>query len=127
MQLTKNFNLSEFKCKDGTTVPAEYLDNVARLANSLQALRDYLGAPIRINSSYRHESYNKAVGGSKSSQHLYARAADITADGYTPDQVADAIETLIEERLMHNGGLGRYNTFTHYDVRSYVARWDYRK
>ena len=126
MQLTKNFNLSEFACKDGTQVPVEYYDNVKKLAYSLQALRDYLEAPIRINSSYRHESYNKAVGGSKSSQHLYARAADITCDGYTPEQVAKAIETLIEERLMDNGGLGRYNTFTHYDVRSYKARWDYR-
>lgn len=126
MRLSKNFHISEFACKDGTKVPSEYYDNVARLANSLQALRDYLSAPVRINSSYRHEDYNKAVGGSKNSQHLYARAADITVDGYTPDQVAEAIETLIEERLMHNGGLGLYNSFTHYDVRSYRARWDYR-
>ena len=28
MQITKNFNLNEFACKDGTTVPDEFLDNV---------------------------------------------------------------------------------------------------
>ena len=25
------------------------------------------------------------------------------------------------------GGLGRYNTFTHIDIRNYMARWDNRK
>ena len=34
MQLEKNFNIDEFKCKDGTSVPDEYLSNVELLTKS---------------------------------------------------------------------------------------------
>lgn len=41
MKLEENFHISEFKCKDGTKVPEEYLDNVKKLAKNLQVLRDF--------------------------------------------------------------------------------------
>jgi hypothetical protein len=44
----------------------------------------------------------------------------------TPDEVADTIELLIAEGKMEQGGLGRYDTFTHFDVRGSKARWDER-
>ena len=44
----------------------------------------------------------------------------------TSDEVADTIEALMLEDKMENGGLGRYNTFTHFDIRGYAARWDER-
>jgi len=44
-------------------------------------------------------------------------------DGMTPQEVADLIEELISQGKMKEGGLGRYNTFTHYDIRGYNARW----
>ena len=40
MKLEENFSLSEFRCKDGTEVPDELLDNVRLLAKNLQVLRD---------------------------------------------------------------------------------------
>ena len=123
MKLTENFYLDEFNCKDGTTVPEELIDNVFCLAESLQALRDYIQRPITINSAYRHESYNASVGGSKNSQHLLAKAADLKVSGVSPRRLADAIEYLISEGLMQQGGLGRYKTFTHYDIRGNRARW----
>ena len=43
----------------------------------LDPLREWYGKPIYINSGYRSEALNKAVGGSKSSQHLLGQAADI--------------------------------------------------
>ena len=45
MQLEKNFNLNEFKCKDGSSVPDEYLENVKLLAKNLQILRDKITSP----------------------------------------------------------------------------------
>ena len=42
----------------------------------LQPLRDKLG-PIRINSGYRSEDLNKAIGGSGISQHCKGQAADL--------------------------------------------------
>ena len=45
--LTKNFSLSEFKCRDGSDVPDEYECNVRTLTENLQVLRDALGVPVR--------------------------------------------------------------------------------
>ena len=123
MKITKNFRLEEFNCRDGTSVPSEFVPNVIELCANLQILRDYLQVPIHINSGYRTEYHNHMVGGAEHSQHLLAKAADITCRDFTPAQVADTIELLIREGHMKNGGLGRYRGFTHYDVRNDMARW----
>lgn len=124
MKLTKNFNLSEFDCKDGTKVPTKYIDNAKTVAANLQVLRDYLGVPISITGSgYRTPSHNKKVGGAKNSQHLTCSAADINADGYTPKQLATEIEALIVAKKMKQGGIGIYKGFVHYDCRGTKARW----
>ena len=123
MRLTKNFNLSEFDCKDGTEIPSEFLANVLELAENLQVLRDFVGVPIKINSSYRSLSHNANVGGSKNSQHLFAKAADIVIESKSPEQVANIIKALISEGKMKQGGISAYNTFTHYDIRGHKARW----
>lgn len=124
MQLTKNFSLKEFDCKDGTPVPSEFIDNCKELAENLQALRDYLNVPVTITGSgYRTPSHNKKVGGAKNSQHLVAKAADINAKGYTPIKLAAVIEKLIKEGKMKQGGIGIYKGFVHYDIRGTKARW----
>lgn len=126
MELTKNFNLAEFKCNDGTEVPGAYVCNVAKVAQNLQVLRDYVKKPIIINSAYRTPGYNKRIGGAVKSQHLTASAADIKIPGMTSKQVHETILTLISLGKMHNGGVGLYNTFVHYDVRGVPTRWDLR-
>lgn len=123
VQLATNFSLSEFVCKDGTPVPADFMDNVRVLAKNLQVLRDHIGEPIHVNSGYRSPDYNKKVGGKKNSYHLKAMAADITCKSKTPKQLAAIIEKLIAEKKMKQGGLGIYPGFVHYDVRGRKARW----
>lgn len=123
MKVTENFWLSEFESKDGAIMPPDVLNNIIELAENLQLIRNHFNAPITINSAYRSPAHNKAVGGAKNSQHLYGRAADIVVQGVAPDVVADTIENLINEGVISQGGLGRYNTFTHYDIRGYKARW----
>jgi len=123
--LTENFKKSEFDSKCGRKMPPEVLDNIVRLAGNLEALRAYLNAAIHINSGYRSKQHNKSVRGSKNSQHLYGKAADIVVKGYTTEQVYEAIEHLIEIGEMKEGGLGLYETFVHYDIRnSGKARWN---
>lgn len=126
MNLTKNFSITEFHCKDGSEMPLEVFNNVTDLAVQLEIVRAHFNAPVTINSAYRSPVYNREAGGAPNSQHLSGRAADIVIDGVTPDEVADAIEFLIDEGLLKEGGLGRYDTFTHYDIRGTKARWDYR-
>lgn len=127
MKLTKNFNKSEFDSKDGADMPENVLHNIQKLANQLQYIRDYLDRPIKVNSGYRSPSHNKAISGSKNSQHVLGKAADIKAKGIPTNTLYALIEDLIDKGEILQGGLGLYNTFVHYDIRKTKARWDYRK
>lgn len=123
MQLTTNFSLSEFNCNDGNHVPADLMPNVKALAEQLQILRDYLGESIHINSGYRTPAYNKKIGGVANSQHVLAKAADITCKSKTPKQLAAIIEKLISQGKLKFGGMGIYPGFVHVDIRKGYARW----
>jgi len=122
--LTKNFSKSEFDCNSGCDMPEDVFENVEVHAQNLQTIRDFLNESIKINSGYRCPSYNSKVGGASKSQHLTGNASDLVANNYTPSQLADVIEGLIRIGAIEEGGLGRYNTFTHYDRRGTKARWD---
>lgn len=126
MKVTANFSKEEFDCADGTQMPIEVFNNVIELAESLEVLRAHFNAPITINSAWRTATYNRKVGGAVNSQHLSGKASDIVVSGVPPEEVANAIEFLIECGLMKEGGVGRYDTFTHYDIRGTKARWDFR-
>lgn len=123
MKLTKNFQLSEFACHDGTPVPESKVCNVKILAMNLQALRDHLGESLTILSGYRTPTWNAKVGGATKSMHKEAKAADLTTRGLTPKQLHATIEKLIKEEKMQNGGLGLYKSFVHYDIGP-VRRWN---
>lgn len=126
MKLTENFNREEFDCADGSEMPIEVQLNIAELAIQLEIIRSHFNAPITINSAYRSPEHNRKIGSNDSSQHILGKAADIVVKGVAPDDVYDAIEFLISEGLVKEGGLGRYNTFTHYDIRGTRARWNYK-
>ena len=59
--------------------PDQYaLQNMELLAEKIfEPLRKYVNGPIAINSFYRCEELNKAIGGSSKSQHCEGRAIDI--------------------------------------------------
>ena len=62
----------------GNTPSQEVIDNLTKLIEAvLDPLREWFGKPITVNSGYRCEALNKAVGGSKTSDHMTGRAADI--------------------------------------------------
>lgn len=123
--MTKNFKIEEFNCKCGCEMPSDVLDNIIKLASQLQYLRDKIGKPIKINSAYRCESHNKAIGGSSNSQHKIGKAADIVVKDMKPYDVFFMIEDLIDAGELLQGGVGNYSSFTHYDIRKHKARWNY--
>lgn len=127
MRLTKNFTQREFRSRDGSKMPLDVLENIKELACNLQVLRDFLGESIKVNSGWRSESHNKAIGGVKTSQHVLGKASDICVKDIETDDLYLIIESLIEQGEMKEGGLGVYDTFVHYDIRGNRARWNYKK
>lgn len=116
VKLSKNFTVKEFACSDGTDTVFVSL----ALVNLLQKIRDHFGKAVIINSAYRTEAHNKAIGGATYSQHKYGLAADIHINGVTPKEIAAYVETL----LPSSGGIGIYKSFTHVDVRRAKSRWN---
>tara|TARA_R110000787_G_scaffold244838_4_gene350689 strand:+ start:333 stop:794 length:462 start_codon:yes stop_codon:yes gene_type:complete len=54
------------------------LGNMTAVSHNLfEPLRQWVGGPIKINSFFRCEKLNSAIGGSSRSQHCYGRAIDI--------------------------------------------------
>ncbi|MDO4163882.1 MAG: D-Ala-D-Ala carboxypeptidase family metallohydrolase [Bacteroides sp.] len=90
----KHFTIAEF-IKSATAdakgidnkLPKELLPNaVALIDKVLDPLREAYGKPITISSGFRSEALNKAVGGSKTSEHMKGMAADIVG---TPNTKAE--------------------------------------
>lgn len=101
------------------------------IATTFDEIRAALGAePIHINSGFRTESYNEAVGGVDRSQHPQGRAIDIVHPTIAPRALFEEILRLYKAGdLEHLGGLGSYKQFVHLDVRPRVgdrlAVWHY--
>jgi len=124
MSLTKNFSKSEFDCNCGCDMPEEVLMEIQKLAGQLQHIRDFIRKPIKLTNAYRCPEHNKKVGGVSNSQHILGKAADIQVSGLDPLEVYKTIDNLSEHGHILQGGLGKYNAFTHYDIRKTRARWD---
>lgn len=112
LETVKNFKVGEFKCKHCGQVKLD-ID----LLLKLEELRAKTG-PLIINSGYRCPTHNKNVGGAKNSQHVKGTAADVRATKMSVNNVYNHAN-----RIFSNGGVGKYNTFTHVDVRGYRSRW----
>lgn len=121
-KLSPGFAVREFRCRDGTdTIMID-----EGLVVLLQCIREHFGKAVTVTSGYRTAAHNTAVGGSKSSQHLLGRAADIQVAGVSPDAVAAYAESLMPTW----GGVGRYPVkagrakgWVHVDTRANKSRW----
>jgi len=140
-QITENFNIKEFKCKDNGEVllNAAVIDHIKRL----QRFRDWYKRVMIVISGYRTREYNKKINGSQNSKHIEGIASDIALPNefYTFTKTRQEeflnnvknkwIELCLEDGL--GGGIGFYDTFFHIDSRakgSYIngnyAFWDNR-
>ena len=112
--VAKNFKVKEFACRDGSDKILLCTETV----EILQAIRDYFGKPVVINSAYRTPSYNKKIGGATRSQHIAGTACDIKVSGVPPAAVASFLEKFYPKH-----GIGLYPTFVHIDSRGYKVYW----
>jgi len=97
-QLSPHFRLSEMlnsgtgRSKGISNEPTpEVVANLRRLCNeALEPIRAVAG-PLKINSGFRADAINKAVGGSITSAHSYGLAADLNPAQGTWKQLMDKI------------------------------------
>ena len=115
--LSEHFKASEFTCHHCGTLPDGGM--ATELIDLLEDLRTHFGKPVTINSGYRCPIHNANVGGAKNSQHLLGTAADVVISGVSPSTVYSWAD-----ENNPTGGVGKYNSFTHIDVRSGKARWE---
>lgn len=98
--------------------PGELLDKIIPALSVLEKARVILGRPVGINSTYRNEGYNRAIGGATKSMHRTFHAIDCFT--YDPDLLGNLYRILSAARDKGEwvGGLGGYNTFIHIDCGS---------
>jgi hypothetical protein len=128
LQITPNFSYEELvhtdrreldntptnaeKCiVDGKEVLIDAVANLPRLANFLEQVKALLGGkPIMVNSAFRSEEVNSAVGSKNTSDHRRGCAADIRVPGMTPDEVTKAI---INSGLPYQQIIREFDRWTH--------------
>ena len=96
MKITEHFTLEEAihtgtGLKNILTTEAAY--TIHCTAVKMELVREYLdNNSIHVNSWYRSEAVNAAVGGSKKSQHLTGEAVDFTCEDFgTPYEICQRL------------------------------------
>ena len=134
-RLSEHFTLGELtktsaKTADGNIPSHVHIENLRRLCSWLEMLRDEWNRrygegddPIIINSGYRSDAVNKAIGGAKGSNHLTGCAADIRVAGMEQAlryavillDISDESKEDFDELLLERSPRGTY--WLHFAVR----------
>ena len=134
-RLSQHFTLGELTKTSSKTadknIPSHvHIENLRRLCGWLEMLRDEWNRcygegddPIIINSGYRSEAVNKAVGGVKGSNHLTGCAVDIRVTGMEQAlryavillDISDQSREDFDELLLERSPRGTY--WLHFAVR----------
>lgn len=117
-QLSKHFNVREFRCKCGrnhnTEINPELISKLEVLYKQLNCKK------IIVNSGYRCSAHDKAVGGNGCGQHTKGNAADIVCYG-ADGKIISTKKVACEAQEVGFGGIGNIDsTYTaiHVDVRT---------
>jgi putative chitinase len=118
MNLTEHFTLAELTHTDHreleNTPNETETKNLYRLAEFLETVKTVLGGkPIMVNSAFRSEAVNTAVGSKNTSQHRIGAACDFRVPGMAPDAVVRAI---IAADLPYDQIIREFDAWTHISV-----------
>lgn len=110
-QFSKNFSYEELIAS--TTADRLGLKNIPNdtekeklrqlVIKILQPIRDAWGSSITINSAFRSEKVNKAVGGVPTSQHRLGEAADITLGSKENWKLYNLIRDMVNKGIITVG------------------------
>jgi putative chitinase len=118
MNLSEHFTFEELTITDhrefDNTPNVEETENLTRLAEFLEQVKTVLGGkPIMVNSAFRSEAVNNAVGSRNTSQHRIGCAADIRVPGMTPDEVVKAV---IASGIGYDQIIREFDRWTHISI-----------
>lgn len=131
MKLSKNLTLQE--CTKSLTAKRlginnqpdeQVIENLKAIANNIfQPARDHFKSPLYVSSGYRSKELNKAIGGSKNSQHMSGCALDLDADvfrGFTNGELFQYIKDSLEfDQLIWEFGDGDSPDWVHVSFNPY--------
>jgi len=120
MKLTPNFSLEELTHSEvaerlglDNTPSEDVKANLTRLARLLEDIRRVLGRPIMVNSAYRSQEVNKAIGSKPTSQHCIGCAADIRVSGLTPDNI---VKEILKTNLEYDQLIREFDSWVHISI-----------
>ena len=104
MNISKNLTLAEVTKSQTASrlgisnAPGkEELESLKLVAEKVfQPVREHFGVPIAVTSGYRSEALNKAIGGSKTSEHTLGMALDLDADVFGGVTNREIFEYILE-------------------------------
>lgn len=88
-----------------STIKANLTELVDKI---LDPLREAWDSPIIVTSGYRCQQLNKAVGGAKSSQHVYGQAADIRTVSDKPSDNKKLFDLILKLNLPYDQLIDEY-------------------
>lgn len=106
-QITDNFHFSELihsvtavnRNMRNTPTDKHRANLIQSTKELFQPVRDILGKAVLINSGYRSETVNRAVGGSRTSAHKFGFAIDFISPSYgSPRQIAECLVKELPKR-----------------------------
>ena len=118
MQLSEHFSLdsltqSQTALRKGidNTPPQQAIDNLTLLCSILlEPARALLGVPLMVDSGFRCQALNEAVGGASNSAHLEGRAADLVPEGM---DLREAFDRLRSSDLPYDQIIMECNAWVH--------------
>jgi len=90
-------------------------ENIIKVANKLQLVRNFYNRKIIITSGWRPELYNELIKGSHNSRHMTGEAVDFYVDGMSCDQVRKDLQPKLEEWKIRMEDLPR-SSWVHLDI-----------
>jgi hypothetical protein len=107
------------KLQLNTDPPRSLWPSLLAVTKVADEARHRLGKPLRINSAYRSPAYNRAISGASASIHVRGGALDLSGSPATLHKIL----TQMRKEGVFKGGIGKYRTFVHVDVRGKNADW----
>lgn len=92
-----------------------------RFLKVLDSIRNNLGRPMTITSSYRTKEYNEEIGGAPNSMHCQGCAVDVYIGNWTTEEKRELNRILLDMDLT----FGFAKTFVHIDNREKPKFWVY--